>query len=271
MAAPANDNFANAEVLSTAGGTFTGTTVEATRELNEPTMGLGASVGPSVWFVITLTSTANYVFDTEGSAFDTVMGIYTGSAVDALTEITTSDDAIGSQSRISFSLDAGTYHIAVQGFGGATGALLFHWLTSVALTGTATASITEGDIVTGGKTIILTVTGGRWVPTGASFDAQRQNIINGIDSAQAEATGWDAVVKAGLAVTAVARTSDTVVTVTLSAFATYNITAQETITATIPSTALAGGLAVVASPTFTITADVVPGGSGKFLSLLGVG
>lgn len=128
-----------------------------------------------------------------------------------------------------------------------------------ALTGTVTASITEADIVTGGKTIILTLTNDTWVASGATFDAQRQNIINGIDSAQSEGTGWDAVVKAGLAVTAVVRTSDTVVTVTLSAFASYDITAQETITATIPATARTLGASLVASPTFTV--DPVGGGT----------
>lgn len=141
---------------------------------------------------------------------------------------------------------------------------------SIALTGTVTASITETDIVTGAKTIVLTVTNDTWVAAGATFDAERQNIINGIDSAQAEATGWDAVVKATEAVTAVVRTSDTIVTVTLSAFATYNITAQETITATVPASALTGAVSAIASPTFTV--DVVGAGVvARFLALLGVG
>ena len=84
------------------------------------------------------------------------------------------------------------------------------------------------------------------------FNDARQAFINGMDSAQAEGTGWDAVVKAGLAVTDVVRTSDTVVTVTLPAFASYDITAQETITVTVPATILTGGSAVVGSPTFTV-------------------
>jgi len=124
---------------------------------------------------------------------------------------------------------------------------------SAALTGTATATIDEDDIVTGGKTIILTLTGDTWVTAGATFDAQRQNIINGLDSAQAEATGWDAEVKAKEVVTAVVRTSNTVVTITLSAAAAYDITAQETITATIPASALTTSASpVVATPTFTV-------------------
>lgn len=123
---------------------------------------------------------------------------------------------------------------------------------SVTLTGTVTSSITEADIVTGGKTIILTITGDTWVPSGATFDAQRQNIINGIDSAQSEANGWDAVVKATQGVSGVVRTSDTVVTITLDAFATYDVTSIETITATVPATALTLGVQIIASPVFTV-------------------
>jgi hypothetical protein len=94
------------------------------------------------------------------------------------------------------------------------------------------------------------------VQTGVFFDDTRQAIINGIDSAQAEGTGWDAVVKVGIPVTAVVRTSSTVVTITLPAFATYNITADETITTTVPSTAVVGAAAIVATPTFSVTAFV---------------
>lgn len=124
---------------------------------------------------------------------------------------------------------------------------------TVALTGTITSSATDANIVAGGKTIILTASYDTWVAAGATFDAQRQNIINGLDSAQSEANGWDAVVKAGQGVSGVVRTSNTVVTITLDAFASYAITATETITATIPATALTGGNTVVATPTFTIS------------------
>jgi len=63
----------------------------------------------------------------------------------------------------------------------------------------------------------------------------------------------DAVVKAGQGVADVIRTSNTVVTITLDAFATYDITAAETITATIPGSALTGGVPIVATPTFRVT------------------
>ncbi len=128
----------------------------------------------------------------------------------------------------------------------------------VTLSGTITTA-TEAAIVLGGRTIILTVTGDTWVAAGAAFDAQRQAIINGLDSGQAEPLGWDAVVKAGLAVTAVVRTSNTVVTITLPAFAAYDILTAETITATVPGAALTGAVALVASPTFGITPTGVLG------------
>jgi hypothetical protein len=124
------------------------------------------------------------------------------------------------------------------------------------LSGTVTANISETDIVSGGKTIILTLTNDTWVASGGTFDGQRQNIINGIDSAQSEATGWDAVVKALQGVAGVVRTSDTVVTITLDAQATYNITATETITATIPSTAVVSATSYIATPTFTVSAII---------------
>lgn len=123
---------------------------------------------------------------------------------------------------------------------------------SAALTGTATTA-TEADIVAGGKTIILTLTGDTFVSAGATFDAQRANIIAGLDSAQSELLGWDNVVKALQGVSGVVRTSDTVCTITLDSQATYSITANETITATIPASALSGGVAVVAAPTFQVT------------------
>jgi hypothetical protein len=123
---------------------------------------------------------------------------------------------------------------------------------SAAITGTATASITEADIVTGGKTIIITLTGDTWVATVGADNAITDALIAGIDSAQAEAAGWDAVVKANMVFGDVTRTSDTIVTITLASEATYDITATETITVTIPATALTAAGEIVASPPFTV-------------------
>lgn len=125
--------------------------------------------------------------------------------------------------------------------------------SSAALSGTVTNSINETDVRGGGLTVILTLTDATWVADDGTFAAQRQNIINGITSAQSEATGWNAEVRDNIAVGGVVRTSDTIVTVTTPAAANYLITAQETITATIPASATSHDGALVAAPTFTVT------------------
>lgn len=130
---------------------------------------------------------------------------------------------------------------------------------SIVLSGTITASTSQTDIVAGGKTIILTVTGDTWVASGATFNAQRQNIINGMTSAGSDLLGWNNVVKALQGVAGVVRTSDSVVTITLDAQATYSISTAETITVTVPGTALNLGGALVASPTFTVATAAATG------------
>lgn len=125
--------------------------------------------------------------------------------------------------------------------------------SSAAISGTITQFRTAADIWASGLTIIIALSNDIWAPAGAAFDAVRQGIIFGLDSAQSEAAGWDAVVLPGLPVTAVVRTSDTVVTITLPAFLTYYITAADVVTVTVPATALTVSLVdLVGSPTFTI-------------------
>jgi hypothetical protein len=96
----------------------------------------------------------------------------------------------------------------------------------------------------------------------ASFSSFRRAILNGLDSAQAEGTGWDAK-KPTIAESAVVRTSATVVTITLPAVSGYDITASEVITDTVPGVALAGGIDAIATPTLGITALNVGAVSGQ--------
>ncbi len=126
---------------------------------------------------------------------------------------------------------------------------------SAALSGTAQPNASELEIRNGDQTVILTLTGTTWAADGATFNAQRQNIIDGLDSAQSETYGWNNEVRDKIPVTDVVRTSDTVATITLSAASAYAITSTETITATIPASATAASGAITASPTF----EVAPG------------
>jgi hypothetical protein len=91
------------------------------------------------------------------------------------------------------------------------------------------------------------------------FDDIRQAIINGLVSAQSEATGWNAV-RSNIPVSAVVRTSDTVVTITLPALPGYSITAPETITATVPACAVVGAASISATPPIVVRPDPSPAG-----------
>jgi hypothetical protein len=113
---------------------------------------------------------------------------------------------------------------------------------------------TEAQIVAGGQDIVITLTNDTWVGAGAPFNGIRQDIINGLNSAQSEALGWNNVVRALQGVAGVVRTSNTEVTITLDAQATYDITANETITVTVPASAVTSSSAIVASPPFDVIA-----------------
>ncbi len=124
---------------------------------------------------------------------------------------------------------------------------------SVAATGTLLVEeIDQGFIIDGGKTIILTLTADTWVASGATFNAQRQDIIDNIVSDQSETNGWNEE-RPNLNVTDVVRTSPTVVTITLSALASLAISAVATLTIKAPGTALTGAVTLTAPQTATIT------------------
>jgi hypothetical protein len=128
---------------------------------------------------------------------------------------------------------------------------------TAALTGTVTNEIEEADIVTGGETIILTLTNDTWDATAGADNAVTDALIAGITAASSPANGWNNEVTPALDFNDVTRTSDTIVTVVLPAVAGYDITALETITAVIPASALTtSGDPLTATPSFTV--DTVP-------------
>ncbi len=111
---------------------------------------------------------------------------------------------------------------------------------------------TDIGVRQGGLVLDLRLQSESWVAP-ASFDAQRQNIIDGIDSNTSIINGWDAVVKTSIDVADIVRISAQIVRIgPLAAFPSYSIPTFETITATIPDSALVGSGALVATPSFLI-------------------
>lgn len=98
----------------------TGTTVSATRETGEPNH--GGSGQRSIWWTWTAPASASTTIDTAGSAFNTLLGVYTGSNVSNLTTIATSSTVGTIKAKVTFNAVAGTtYQIAVDGIAGASG------------------------------------------------------------------------------------------------------------------------------------------------------
>jgi hypothetical protein len=130
---PANDLFANAVPVPTLPMTLTADTTSATTEPGEPVSFLcGAAnvlIGNTVWYTFTPTVPVAVTIDTFGSNFDTIVAVYTGNAVNALSQVACNDDAAGTrQSQVAFPAGAGiTYRIQVGGFGNAFGNLVVNF------------------------------------------------------------------------------------------------------------------------------------------------
>ena len=113
--APPNDDFAAATPIAGSSASLSGSTLAATTETGEPSLGYYAT--GSVWYTWTAPADGAVAIDTAGSGFDTVLGVYTGSGVSALTRVTSNDNASHSvtTSRVAFRVTAGTtYRIAVN-------------------------------------------------------------------------------------------------------------------------------------------------------------
>ena len=153
---PANDNFANAIAIS-AGQTLTGTNVNATAEAGE-TNPAGSSGTHSVWWNYQAAGSGAVTISTTGSDFDTTLGVYTGSAVNALTLVAANDDQDNASgiltSLVTFNATAGTtYRIQVNGFGTSTGSIQISVACSCGGGGPANDNFANATAITAGQTL----------------------------------------------------------------------------------------------------------------------
>ena len=128
-AAPPNNNFSAAIAGNLPMGLFAATNVNATKETGEPNHG-GNAGGASVWYRWAATADGPLTVTTAGSNFDTLLGVYTGSGVGALSTVGSNDDAAPGLtfSQVQFNAVSGTtYYFAVDGKNGATGSLLLNY------------------------------------------------------------------------------------------------------------------------------------------------
>jgi len=125
-----DDFFATAEAVTGSTGTHADDNTYATKEPGEPDHA-GNPGGKSLWYTWIAPTNKPVTFDTTGSTFDTLLAVYTGSVVSNLTLVVSNDDINGAaerQSLVTFTPVTGTtYHIAVDGFGGASGIVNLNW------------------------------------------------------------------------------------------------------------------------------------------------
>jgi hypothetical protein len=138
---PANDNFADATALAgplpiaATGDNGNGLgqlqSLGASKEAGEPDHA-GDAGGGSVWWAWTPTRSGRVFISTDGSSLDTLLAVYTGTAVNALTPVSryahlnvparSAEEPFHLASRVELDAVAGTtYHIAVDGTAGAFG------------------------------------------------------------------------------------------------------------------------------------------------------
>jgi hypothetical protein len=116
--APANDNFANAQVITGSSGTVSGTNVNATTEVGEP-----GFAGGSVWYSWNFSQGGVVQIDTCGSSFTPLVTAYTGSTLSALTPVASSavpvfcgaTNTFISGLQLNIPPNARTIYIAVEG------------------------------------------------------------------------------------------------------------------------------------------------------------
>jgi len=127
-APPPNDNFINATSLTGQNIKTTGTNLNASKESGEPDH-IYQTAHRSVWWKWTAEREGIVYIDTHGSDFDTILTVFTGGDLGALTLVTDNDNDTepNSVSNLNFKVVAGTtYYIAVSGYEGSSGNIVLN-------------------------------------------------------------------------------------------------------------------------------------------------
>jgi hypothetical protein len=156
---PSADLFANAELLTGTSAAVIASNVGFTGEAGEPDHAGNSAPLASAWYEWTAPADGILYLDTYFnffSTFDTTLAVYTGSAVNALTEVASNDEAFeipGVQvSYLQTTVTGGTtYHIAVDGAGAAEGTFGLH----LQFAGLGADNFADAQVLTGASVSVL--------------------------------------------------------------------------------------------------------------------
>lgn len=165
--APANDNFANAQVISGVSGVLNGDTTNATKEPGEPNHANNPG-GASVWFTWTAPQSGLFIFNPSNSAssqFGIIQTIYTGNDVASLTVVASGQPSTSVFARFGSAavLDAiagTTYRIALDGYNGVMADYRLSWNP---LGAPAVASFSPTTAIAG-QSISININGTNFTP-----------------------------------------------------------------------------------------------------------
>ena len=130
---PPNDNFEGRVTLyGNAGSNANYNSANATKQNGEPNHASNGG-GRSLWYRWVAPANGVVVISTQGSSFDTLLGVYRGSAVNGLSKVVDNDDVRQgvTSSQVTFNVQGGVaYEIAVDGYKGASGNVRVNWAFS---------------------------------------------------------------------------------------------------------------------------------------------
>lgn len=113
---PANDDFDQPVAVTPLPFTHTMDTSHATTAADDPFLCIGSRGGATVWYRLVAPTTGQIQLNTFGSAYDTVLAVYSGER-GALQQLACNDDFNGLQSQTTFAATMGaTYHIEVASY-----------------------------------------------------------------------------------------------------------------------------------------------------------
>ncbi len=180
-----NDNFAEALPLTDLAGTVFAATGLATREAGEPAHA-GNEGGHSVWYWFQAPASGTLRLSTAGSTFDTLLAVYAGDSLTNLTLVGANDDATPgsgySELTVSLTRDR-IYHIAVDGFGEASGVVkLQHTFTTVE----TLYNLTLGAAL-----------GGAFTPPSGLYPEGSTQVVTALPARDFKFLGWQGSVNSG--------------------------------------------------------------------------
>ena len=122
---PFNDAFASRSQLSGSSLSVSTSNVGATRETGEPLIA-NNSGGASLWWQWTAPASGSVTLATTGSAYATLVGVYTGASLGSLVQVAANATPGAGASSVTFPAQAGTtYELTIDGQNGASGLTVF--------------------------------------------------------------------------------------------------------------------------------------------------